>query len=267
MRPPEDAVATIDRFLRDNLETSGSKGVAVAVSGGLDSAVVLKLAADSLGADRTKALLMPETLDDSSEEGVHMADARTLCEELGVAYTVVPIGGIVEVAAGPMASSGPVTMANLKARIRMSLLYALANEEDRLVLGTSNKTELLVGYFTKWGDGGSDYLPIGDLYKSQVRVLAEEIGVPASFIEKAPTAGLLPGQCDEDDLGIDYGTLDRILRGLEMRLDDETISSREDIPVDEVKRVRDMVRGSAHKRRMPLVLKLGPRTPGYDWRE
>ena len=267
MRPPEDAVATIDRFIADHLEMSGCKGVAIAVSGGLDSAVVLKLAADALGADRTKALLMPERLENGTEEGGHMADARSLCEELNVPFSIMPIGDIVDAAAGPLGAPGPATLANLKARARMSLLYALANEENRLVLGTSNKSELLVGYFTKWGDGGSDLLPIGDLYKSQVRALAGEIGIPDRFIEKAPTAGLVPGQSDEDDLGIDYGTLDRILRGLEMRLDDGAIAEREDVPLDDVVRVRGMVRGSIHKRRMPLVLKLGPRTPGYDWRE
>jgi len=128
MRPPEDAVATIDRFIVDHLEMSACEGIAIAVSGGLDSAVVLKLAVNAVGADRIKAMLMPERLEADTEEGGHMADARSLCEELDVPYSIVPIGDIVKAAAGPVGASEPTTLANLKARVRMSLLYALANE-------------------------------------------------------------------------------------------------------------------------------------------
>jgi NAD+ synthase len=267
MRPPEDAVATIHRFLKDHLESSGCAGVVVGVSGGLDSAVVLKLSADALGPERVRALLMPGGLEKDSEEGGHMEDARSLCGELGVEFDVFPIGDTSSSIIYLLGASGHEASSNLKARLRMCFLYAIANEENRLVLGTSNKSELLVGYFTKWGDGGSDYLPIGDLYKSQVRALAGEIGVPDRIIEKAPTAGLVEGQCDEDDLCIDYDTLDRILRGIEMRLADDVIARREDVPLDEVRRVRGMVHATVHKRRMPLMLKLGARSPALDWRE
>ncbi len=259
---PEQAMETIHVFIQDSVRDAGNGGVVIGVSGGLDSAVVLKLAVDALGTDMVHALLMPE-----AEEGGDLEDAVSLCRTLGVVHEVVPIGPIVEGFAEALGPAGPATAANLKARIRMCLLYARANEQGRVVLGTSNKSELLVGYFTKWGDGGSDYLPIGDLYKTQVRLLAAEIGIPRTFIDKPPSAGLVPGQTDEGDLGVEYEVLDRVLRGIEMRMTPEEIAAREGVPVELAVQVRDLVRNSIHKRRMPLVLKLGARTVGLDWRE
>jgi len=262
MTLPEHAVVTIHTFIQDHVRAAGGSGVVVGVSGGLDSAVVLKLAVDALGPDGVVALLMPE-----APEGVDLEDARTLCKDLGVRFEIIPIGPLVDALGCSAGVDDPRVLGNIKARVRMCLLYAVANEEERIVLGTSNKSELLVGYFTKWGDGGSDYLPIGDLYKTQVRQLAREIGVPGRFIEKAPSAGLVPGQTDEGDLGMTYETLDRILRGIEMRMTPEEISEREGVPIEDAIMVRGMVRDSIHKRRLPLVLKLGARTVGRDWRE
>ncbi len=113
---------------------------------------------------------------------------------------------------------------NLMARIRMSVLYHHARMMDLLVMGTGNKSELLMGYFTKFGDGGADFLPIGDLYKTEVRELARKVGIPPRIIEKTPSAGLWPGQTDEGEMGISYEELDRILLGIELLLDDEVIS-------------------------------------------
>ncbi len=149
----------------------------------------------------------------------------------------------------------------------MIVLYHFANTEGRLVVGTGNKTELLVGYFTKFGDGGADLEPIGDLYKTEVRQLAASMGIPDRVVTKAPSAGLWKGQTDEGEMGITYDRLDAILFGLEQGLDEKVIADRAETSVKEVERIVGTVRMSAHKRKFPSAPKIGLRTPGLDWRE
>jgi NAD+ synthase len=149
----------------------------------------------------------------------------------------------------------------------MIVLYHYANAERRLVVGTSNKSEVLVGYFTKFGDGGADLEPIGDLYKTEVRALARRLGLPDKIIQKAPTAGLWKGQTDEGELGITYDRLDAILSGIELGLGEKEIARRADSNISEVARVAKMVRLSSHKRKFQPAPKIGFRTPGLDWRE
>ena len=136
-----------------------------------------------------------------------------------------------------------------------------------LVIGTSNKSELLVGYYTKWGDGASDFLPLGDLYKSQVYNLAKDLEVPVSILERIPTAELWEGQSDEEELGISYETLDKILLGLERQISLSDISSKTGIGMDSVSRIEALVKSTIHKRVFPPVCKIGRRTVGLDWRE
>jgi NAD+ synthase len=136
-----------------------------------------------------------------------------------------------------------------------------------LVAGTGNKSELLVGYFTKYGDGGVDMLPIGDLYKTQVWALAKELGLPERIVKKVPTAGLWKGQTDEGELGISYENLDCVLFGIERGQSDQEISRSTKVPLKEVKRIEAMIERSAHKRKMPHIPKTGIRTLGIDWRE
>ncbi|RLF47722.1 MAG: NAD(+) synthase, partial [Thermoplasmata archaeon] len=144
--------------------------------------------------------------------------------------------------------------------------YGYANSKKSLVCGCSNKTELLIGYFTKYGDGGSDFMPIGDLYKTQVYQIAEHIGIPGPIIKKAPSAGLWKGQTDEKELGIPYEKLDRILYGLERKMPVDKIVEIADIDEQEVIRVKEMRIKSQHKRNVPLVPKIGLRTVALDWR-
>jgi len=124
-----------------------------------------------------------------------------------------------------------------------------------------------VGYFTKYGDGGSDAMPIGDLYKTQVFALAEELGIPDVILEKPPAAGLVPGQTDEGDLGLSYSELDRILFGIERWLDLEDIAMLTGIDLSTVQRIQHRVHTSSHKRYLGMIPKIGLRTPGFDWRE
>jgi NAD+ synthase len=149
----------------------------------------------------------------------------------------------------------------------MAVLYYFARKLGYLVCGTSNKSELMAGYFTKFGDGGADFCPLGDLYKTEVRELARRLEVPTSIMEKAPTAGLWEGQTDEGEIGITYEELDQILVGIELNLSNEDIASRTKVDLEKVERVWAMHRGSVHKRKTPLIPKMGLRTIGLDWRE
>ena len=146
---------------------------------------------------------------------------------------------------------------NLMARIRMCLLYYHANLSNMLVAGTGNKSEILCGYFTKYGDGGCDFLPIGDLYKTQVRELAEYMGIPGAIMEKVPSAGLWHGQSDEEELGITYELLDKILIELhDNELEIPGVSEKLKIEKEVVERVEDLIKSSEHKRQMPEMCKI-----------
>ena len=260
----DEFARAIEGFIQDKVRDARARGVVLGLSGGLDSAVVAALSARALGPERVLCVLMPEAATPERE----MEDARELAGELGVEHMTVQLDPVMESFRRQL--GGDVedhAFSNVKARARMTVLYYHGQLRGYLVMGTGNKSELLMGYFTKHGDGGVDYLPLGDLYKTQVRELARNIGVPERFIEKPPSANLLPGQSDEDDLGIAYADLDRILLGVELGMDDHEIAQRTGLPEDEVARVRSVVVATKHKRRIPLAPKLGIRTIGWDWRE
>jgi len=254
----------IEHFLAEKLRKTGAKGYVLGVSGGIDSAVVLRLAVNAVGKDRVLGLLMPEK--DSPEED--MEDAEELCEAVGVRYEIIDISDAVDAFRKAVGGKPDrMALANIKARCRMIHLYHRAGTESRLVLGTSNKSEMLVGYFTKHGDGGADLEPIGDLYKTEVRGLAQVLGIPEKIIKKAPSAGLWEGQTDEGEMGITYERLDAILFGLEQGIPEQDVAKRADASAREVERISKMIRLSAHKRKFPAVAKVGLRTPGLDWRD
>jgi len=264
--PPEEPAhweAVITAFLRRQVEAAGAKGLVVGVSGGLDSAVVASLAVRALGKDRVHAIMLPAP-DSQAQDAEH---ARLACRAVGIEPVLHDIGPIVE---GLVASLGKQPEArirgNAKARARMLLLYAEAQARGDLVCGTGNKSELLTGYFTKHGDGGVDLQPIGDLYKTQVRALARHLDVPPAIITKPPSAGLYAGQTDEGDMGLSYEELDAVLRGMELNLDLAVISRKTGLPLATVEKVEGMVRKTEHKRRLPIIPKLGARTVGIDWR-
>ena len=259
----EFADATL-MFIRDKVRDAGADGVVLGLSGGLDSAVVATLCARAIGPERTLGVLMHEEATPPRE----MKDAKDLADSVGIEHLAVPIGPVMDTYRRLLGGVvEPRAFGNVKARVRMIVLYYQAQTRNRLVMGTGNKSEALTGYFTKHGDGGVDYQPIGDLYKTQVRALAKHLGVPQHIIDKVPSAHLAPGQTDEGDLGITYEHLDSILLGIELGMNDEEIAERTGLPRAEAARVRGMVLATRHKRRAPLCPKLGIRTVGLDWRE
>jgi NAD+ synthase len=260
----EEFVDAVVRFIGDKVRDARAKGVVLGLSGGLDSAVVASLSTRAVGPDRVLCILMPESATPQAE----MDDALELTGSLGVEHMVVQLDPVMETFRQQLGGDvHPHAFGNVKARARMCVLYYHGQVRNYLVMGTGNKSEIFMGYFTKHGDGGVDYQPIGDLYKTQVRALAEDIGLPRKFIDKPPSANLLPGQTDEDDLGISYEDLDRILLGIELGMTDEEVAERAGMPVAEVTRVRRVVLSTRHKRRIPLAPKLGIKTVGWDWRE
>jgi NAD+ synthase len=261
---PAHAVDAIDQFLRAHAAAEGVRGVAVGLSGGIDSALAARLAVDALGADRVLGVLQP----DAAYPPALLAETEAYATALGIAHRTVairPIEAAVHAALPELAD--PVALGNVKARLRMVVLYAVAREEGRLVVGTGNKSELLLGYFTKHGDGGVDLLPLGDLYKTEIRALAAELGLPAAIRERAPTAGLWEGQTDEGELGLPYEEIDRILVGFERLLSEEEIAAATGSSLETVRGLARRIRTTRHKRRLPPIPKLALRTVGLDWRE
>jgi NAD+ synthase len=234
----------IANWLREHLDAAGAAGFVFGLSGGVDSSTVAALAARAVGAGRTLGLLLPcHSQPQDARLGQLVADTfgiPTITVDLGAAFDTL----IAEL----LSSDSHLAAANIKPRLRMIAWYYLSNARNYLVLGAGNKTELAVGYFTKWGDGGVDLLPLGDLYKTQVWGLARELGVPQEVIERPPTAGLWPGQTDEGEMGIAYPELDRVLEGIEA-------GNTSGVEPAVLVKVQGMIACSAHKRAMPPIFR------------
>ncbi|HUY99022.1 MAG TPA: NAD+ synthase [Thermomicrobiaceae bacterium] len=232
---------SIGSWIWQQLDQAGGRGVVIGLSGGIDSATAAGLAARALGPERVLGAIMPAHSHPQDLEHAQMA-ARAF----GIDPVHVDLTPVYDTLVATLPPGNDLAMANIKPRLRMMTLYHLANTNGRLVLGTGNKTELLVGYFTKYGDGGVDLLPLAGLYKHQVREVAREIGVPQAIIDKPPSAGLWPGQTDEGEMGISYPELDAILAAIER-------GDTAGLPQEQVARVERMMAGSDHKRRMPPI--------------
>ena len=255
---------TILEFIAEKVRESKAKGVVIGLSGGIDSAVTSALCAKAIGPEKVLNLFLPCNTTPAGDR----KDVEMLCRQLGMELRVVDISMMVDAARRTLpGSDDEKAMGNATARLRMIVLFHHSKILGRVVMGTSNKSELLTGYFTKFGDGGADFCPLGDLYKTEVRELARELKLPKKIVEKVPTAGLWEGQTDEGELGLTYEELDQVLVGMELNLSNEDIASRTKIDLEKVERVWAMHRASVHKRKTPLIPKLGFRTIGLDWRE
>jgi NAD+ synthase len=249
-------------FLRDGTRNAGfSRGV-IGLSGGVDSAVVAFLAAEAMGKENVLGVIMPYRTSDPRSR----TDAELVAGALGIRTEVVPITPMVD----PYLEGGDVTdrlrQGNVMARQRMIVLYDLSSRERGLVYGTSNKTEILLGYGTLFGDLASALNPLGDLYKTQVWQLARDLGVPVQVVEKKPSADLWEGQTDEGDLGMTYAEADRLLHAMvDERRTDVELTEMGFAPAF-IERVRTLIRVNQFKRRPPVIAKISHRTVNVDFR-
>ena len=250
------------RFLADEVRNAGFTRGVVGLSGGIDSAVTAFLASEALGRENVTAVMMPYRT--SSSES--LTDARLVVDALGIPSATVDITPMVDAYIAPQHVDDRVRAGNIMARQRMIVLYDFSARERALVLGTSNKTELLLGYGTLFGDTASAVNPLGDLYKTQVWQLAADCGVPARIVGKKPSADLWSGQTDEGELGFTYADVDRLLFAMidERHTDGELAALGFDGRF--VRTVRSMVQKSQFKRRPPLVAKISHRTVNVDFR-
>lgn len=232
-------------WLQTKSKEAGTKGLIVGLSGGIDSAVVANLIKRAFPED-SMAVILPISSNDKDRE-----DALLVAEKAGIYYETIEMStthtammeqifALPRLKAHTNMHSKKISDANLRARLRMSALYAIANALDYMVVGTDNAAELYTGYFTKYGDGGVDLLPIADLLKREVYEMARHFEVPVSVLEKAPSAGLWNGQTDEDEMGITYAKIDDFLDGIE-------------IPEKDRQVIEKMHKQSRHKREMPPI--------------
>lgn len=254
--------AVLVAFIRDQVYKNGFESGIIGVSGGLDSAVVLALTRRALGAEHTFALLMPYRL--SSPESLE--HGRLICEQEGVSHQVIDITPMIDAYFTAHPSDNRLLLGNKCARERMSILYDHSVRRRALVVGTSNKSEILAGYSTLWGDSAAAFLPLGDLYKTQIFSFARHLGIPEPIIAKKPSADLWDGQTDEGELGITYREMDEILcHWVDQRLGVDEIIAAGYAP-ETVRRVQRLVQSSQYKRTMPPAAKLQGRTVGIDFR-
>lgn len=248
-------------FIREELGKFGFRKALLGLSGGLDSSVCAALAARALGPRNVLGLLMPY----GSSFGADARDAGRVARRLGIRTRTVDIAPQVDAYFAAHPTRNRLLLGNKMARERMAVLYDYSARDKALILGTSNKTELLIGYGTVHGDMASALNPLGDLYKTQIRQLAEHLGIPASIRNKAPTAGLWTGQTDEGEIGLTYAEIDRILACLvdERGTVEETISAG--FKPAAVRKIAGMIRGSEFKRKLPVIAKLSHRSVGHDF--
>ena len=249
-------------FIRNEISKFGFRSAVFGLSGGVDSAVVCELAARALGPENVLAVLMPYRT--SSPESIH--HALMMVEKTGVQSEEVDISSAADAFFKAVPGAGKLRMGNIMSRTRMIYLYDISARDARLVVGTSNKTELLLGYGTLFGDMASAVNPIGDLYKTQLWGLARHLGLPEEIVAKAPSADLWEGQSDEEDLGFGYEEVDLLLYLMLEKRMTKTAILEEGIEEQFYDKVRKMVVRNQYKRMMPVIAKVSGRTPGIDFR-
>ena len=231
-------------WIKRQTEKAKAEGVVFGLSGGIDSAVTAALCCQALGERRVLGFILP-----CASQKKDLIDAHLVAKRLKIKIKMINLDSVYKACLNLLPGADRLTCGNLKARLRMPILYYFANKLNYLVCGSSNKTERLVGYFTKYGDGAADILPLADLLKSQVKELGRALNLPKRIIDKTPTAGLWPGQTDEGELGISYFQLDEVLLRLTRR-QRQTQSARL------VNKIKLRIKVSEHKRQLPQICKL-----------
>jgi NAD+ synthase len=259
---PELTRKLLVEFIRNETRKFGFERVVLGISGGLDSALAATLAAEALGPENVVGLILPYKTSSPESEG----HARLLIEQLGIAYDKIDITAMADPLLNFYPEMSNLRRGNIMARMRMICVFDRSAAEKALVLGTSNKTETLLGYTTWYGDNAASIQPIADLYKTQVRALARALGVPQPILAKKPSADLWPGQTDEAEMGLEYDVVDQVLYLLvDERIDPEQVVARgfSQALVDQTIRT---VRNMQFKRMTAVIAKVGSRTPGIDFR-
>ena len=258
--------AKIKLFIKDYIKKSGAKGIVLGLSGGIDSCTVAALSALAIGGAKVFGLILPEKETYSTTDIEH---AQLVAEKFGLESQLCDITPALEGFYNSIPIFDPsekVCKGNIKARARMVYIYYYANRLGMIVCGSSDKSETMMGYFTKWGDVAADISPIMDLYKTQVRRLAQHLGLPREIVTKPSTPALWPNQLAETELGIKYELLDLILYGLERFMKMEEIAKQLNVDKELVEKVKERWLSTEHKRRMLLTTKLEYRTIGTDFR-
>ncbi len=235
----QNIINRCEQWLRDEIENAHAAGIVLGLSGGIDSSVLAALGREALGRDKVLGIIMPCHSIEEDEE-----DARLLIKALDINFMRVDLSGVFDLELDSIGSEfNSLVKSNLKARLRMVTLYAVAQSKNFLVCGTSNKSEYETGYFTKFGDSGVDLMPLANFLKREIREMAKILNVPEKIINKAPSAGLYEGQTDEGDMGFSYDVLDEYLTT--GKINDEKASERIDV----------MRRRSEHKRKPIPIFK------------
>ena len=237
--------------MKSKISESKTDGIVVGLSGGIDSTLTAYLACEAVGCENVFGIIMPSTTT-PAEDSIHGIE---IAKTLGIDYRQIAIDSILnEFLIMTQLEENDLAIGNLKARIRMSIIYYFANQKNYLVSGTGNKSEILIGYFTKHGDGACDMEPIGDLYKTEVFKLSEFLDVPAEIIKKPPRAGLWEDQTDEAEIGMSYELLDQILYlYTENDMKNTEIAEKLSISVDDIDMIISKIIRSAHKSKVPEI--------------
>jgi NAD+ synthase len=259
---PGSVSQILEQFLQEEVHKTGFKKVVLGLSGGIDSTVVACLCTRAFSPKQVHALILPYKT--SNRE--NLLHAEQVARKLGIKYTTVDISPMVDAFFKQDRRANVNRRGNRMARERMCLLYDYSSRYSALVIGTSNKTELLLGYGTIFGDLASAINPIGDLYKTQIRQLASYLQVPQEIIDKPPSADLWRGQTDEGEIGYRYEEIDRLLYYLvDQRYSPEMLQDLE-FPLPMIKDIQNRIQKSQFKRRPPVIAKLSNRTINQDFR-
>lgn len=245
----EKTKCNIVDFIKSKVSESKSKGIVIGLSGGIDSTLAAYLACEAVGKENVFGVSMPSTTT-PTEDKIH---AIEIAQELGIKYKEIAIDSVLnEYLSVTQLDNYNLAIGNLKARIRMSIIYYYANHNNYIVCGTGNRSEILIGYFTKHGDGACDIEPIGNLYKTDVFKLSEFLNIPKEIIEKPPRAGLWDNQTDEDEIGMSYDLLDQILYlSTEKYMKNNEIANRLNISAEEVDMIINKIIRNKHKSKVP----------------
>jgi NAD+ synthase len=256
----------IKLFIKNSIEKTNTSGIILGVSGGVDSCTAAALSSLAIGGENVLGLFLPEK---ETANKTNMKHAEIVARKFNFKLEIIDITSILEAFYESLpiySAKDKLYKGNLKARTRMTLIYYYANKLNRLVCGSSDKSETMIGYFTKWGDIAADISPLMDLYKTQVRQLALHIGIPKAIATKPASPNLWPKQLAEKEIGLKYEILDLVLYGLEHFMKTEDIAQQLCLPLETIEKVKRRWLSMEHKRRMPLTLKLGYRTVGADFR-